>query len=107
MFTCPSVNPRLLTYVNDQVHEHTKSWTIQRYCQLSESDGENMSPSPGAKRLHVYTILIYILCLHTYPTNGVTAVLQKTVVEDPISLNTVSHPESSTQSPFVSLLVCG
>ena len=66
-----------------------------------------MSPSPGAKRLHVSMVLIYILCLHTNPTNSVTAVLQKTVVEDPISLNTVNNPESSTQSPFVSLLVCG
>ena len=64
-----------------------------------------MSPSPGA--IHVPTVLMYILCLHMSPATGIKAVLQRTVVEEPISLNTVHSLESSTQSQFVSLLVCG
>merc|ERR1712126_671511 len=70
------------------------------------SDGESMSPSPGA--ILVSTIIImYILCLQTSPVTGIKAVLQRTVVEEPISLNRVNSLETSTQSPFVSLLVCG
>ena len=56
-----------------------------------------MSPSPGP---------LVLLCLSLGLSSGLEPVLQRTVVEEAVSLNREDTGEATTQSPLVSLLVC-
>ena len=56
-----------------------------------------MTPSPGP---------LVLLCLGLGLSSGLEPVLQRTVVEEAVSLTREDTGEATTQSPLVSLLVC-
>jgi len=67
-----------------------------------------MSPSPGIPMHPSILLIIALIYMNHESVVALEPVLQRTIIEEAQSLNlTKNEVDSSTQSSFVSLLICG